>query len=233
MACKLSGIPAILATFDQRRRYPAIGTDLRRLPVPDGSTSGQSGIENLGCLLPLVAEAKSMNKFLIIDTRTGFSIQDPMFEVLEYDGIPEATSAAALIPIQNGIPNHYAAVTQCRDFVDIGISFTRALFRSWATGADSFPLSSLPNLPEVPLWKPSFLSKKALAMIHDAHSFPECEPRMPVPDLFGYVRDETSLLAKKDPELEVKLHLLAARRAIYNAILAPICDSPPPVIKQP
>ena len=32
-----------------------------------------------------------------------------MFEVLEYCGIPEADSIAALLPIQDGIPNNSAA----------------------------------------------------------------------------------------------------------------------------
>lgn len=222
MACKLSGIPAIIATFDQRRRYPEIGADLRRLPVPDGETPGQSGIESLGCLLPIAAEARSMSKFLIIDTRTDFNIQDPMFEVLEYCGIPEATSTAALLPIQNNIPSYSAAVSLTSDFREIGLSFTRSLFRSWARGADSRPLPALGDFPQIPLWRPNELSKKALAMIHSGVPFVELEPSPPVPDLFGYVNDQTSSLAKKDPRLEIELHLHAARRAIFNTILDPI-----------
>lgn len=226
MACKLSGISAILATFDEHRHYPEIGTDLRRLPVPDGETPGQSGIESLGCLLPIAAEARSMSKFLIIDTRTGFNIQDPMFEIFEYCGIPEATSTAALLPIQHNIPSYSAAVSLTSDFREIELLFTRSLFRSWAKGADSRPLPALQNFPAVPLWRPSELSKKALAMIHGGAPFVESEPSPPVPDLFGYVGDgQTSPFAKKDPRLEIELHLHAAKRAIFNAILAPISHS--------
>ena len=221
VACRLSGIPAILATFDQHRRYPEIGADLRRLPVPDGETPGQSGIENLGCLLPLVAEAKSMGKFLIIDTRTGFCLQDPMFEVLEYCQIPEAASIAALLPIQNGIPGCGSAVTLCKDFLDIELSFSQCVFRSWATGADSRPLQALGNFPSVPLWRPNELSKKALATIHNGHSFLEYAPMPPLPDLFGHVCSVT-LRPQKAPRQEIERHLHGARKAIFDAILATI-----------
>lgn len=225
MACKLSGIPAILATFDQRRRYPEIGADLRRLPVPDAETPGQSGIENLGCLLPIAAEAKTMRKFLIIDTRTGFNLQDPMFEVLEYCGIPQADSIEALLPIQNNIPSYSAAVTQCGDFLEIGLSFSHRMFRTWARGADSRHLPALGDFPEVPLWRPNELSKKALATIHDGHSFRGYTPMPPVPDLFGFVGGKTSKNSTTSARQEIERHLNAAHNAIFDAILAPISHS--------
>ncbi len=225
LACKLSGIPAILATFDQDRRYPEIGSDLRRLPVPDASTPGQSGIENLGCLIPIITEARSMNKFLIIDTKTGFNISDPMFDVLEYCGLASATSSAALLPIQNGLPNYFAAVSSCKDFRDIGMSITRSLFRSWTADPNASPLIGLQTIPPIPLWKPKFLSKEALAMIHKGPSFFDQKHSLSVPDLFGYVATRTSPRCEKDPWQEVKLHVEAASRAIFNTILAPIFDS--------
>ena len=220
-ACKLSGVPAILATFDQDRRYPDLGIDLRRLPVPDGETPGQSGIENLGCLLPIVAEARSMNKFLIIDTRTGFRLQDPMFEVLEYCGIPAATSTAALIPIKNRIPEHLIEM-QCGDFREIEISFTRALVRSWAKVAEFRLLPILHNFPEIQLWRSNNLTKLALAMIHDGHPSTQYEQGLPLPDLFGHICGQKSRVSKNDPRQEIKRHLHTTRKAIFDDILAPI-----------
>jgi len=80
---KSSGLPAILATFAQGRRYPDIGPDLRRLPAPDANFAGQSVAENLARLLPVIKEAETGNKILIIDTNTGggFSLRDPKFWV--------------------------------------------------------------------------------------------------------------------------------------------------------
>lgn len=222
VACRLSGIPAILATFDEKRRYPEIGTDLRRLPVPDGQTAGQSGPENIGCLLPLAGEARSIGKFLIIDTRTHFCLQDPMFEVLEYCGIPKNDSIAGLLPIGDGIPGYSAALTLCRDFLEIGISFNQRLFRSWARGAHSRPLAAKGDCPEIPLWRPNELSKKALATINKGRSYIEYESRPPVPDLFGHIGMRGSQVPKSAPRLEIEQHLSAAQKAIFDAVLAPI-----------
>jgi len=148
-----------------------------------------------------------------------------MFEVLEYCGIPEATSTAALLPIQNNIPSYSAAVSLTSDFREIGLLFTRSLFRSWAKGADSHPLPALQNVREIPLWRPTELSKKALPMIQSGAPFVESEPSPPVPDLFGYMGDQTSPVSKHDPRQEIERHLHSAGRAIFNAILAPISHS--------
>ena len=220
IACKLSGIAAILATFDQQRAYPEIGTDLRRLPVPDAHTYGQSGPENIGCLLPLVHEAQSFGKFLIIDTMSGFTLTDPMFDVLEYCRIPEATSIAALLPIGQNIPISNVAETQCSDFREIGISFTRGLFRSWAVGAGSTSDSNHPLA--YPVWRPAELSKKTLAIINDEHSFLECDSNLHVPDLFGCLSNQNGTRREKGARLEARSHLPAAKTAIFNALLAPI-----------
>ena len=225
VACRLSGIPAILATFDEKRRYPEIGTDIRRLPVPDGETAGKSGIENLGCLLPFAAEARSMGKFLIIDTRTAFSIQDPMFEVLDYCGICEADSSTALLPIRDGIPGYSAAIILCRDFLEIGFSFNQRLFRSWARGADLRPLPAMLDFPAIPLWRPDELSKKTLERIHGGHSCLDSDAGPPDPDLFGHIGGQTSRVSKNNPRQEIERHLHAARASIFDAILAPISNS--------
>ena len=224
MACKLSGIAAILATFDPQRAYPEIGTDLRRLPVPDAHTYGQSGPENIGCLLPLVHEAQSFGKFLIIDTKSGFTLKDPMFDVLEYCKIPDATSITALLPIGQNIPNSNVAETQCSDFREIGISFSRGLFRSWAVGAGSTSPADF-NYPKAyPVWRPSELSKKALAIINDGHSFLECDSNLLIPDLFGYLSNQNGPRRERGARLEARSHLPAAKTAIFNALLAPISN---------
>ena len=222
MACKLSGIPAILATFDQQRAYPDTGTDLRRLPVPDAHTYGQSGPENIGCLLPLIHEARLLGKFLIIDTKSGFTLKDPMFDVLEYCGIPDATSIAALLPIGQNIPNSKVAEIQCSDFREIGISFTRGLFRSWAVGAGSTSLEEPNHTQAFPVWRSAELSKKALAIINDGHSFLEYDSNLHVPDLFGCLSNQNGPRREKGARLEARSHLPAAKTAIFNALLAPI-----------
>ena len=224
MACKLSGIAAILATFDQLRAYPHVGTDLRRLPVPDAHTFGQSGPENICCLLPLIHEAQSFGKFLIIDTKSGFTLKDPMFDVLEYCGIPEAASIAALLPIGQNIPNSNVAEIQCIDFQEIGILFSRGLFRSWAVGAGSASLGDPSYPPAFPVWRALELSKKALAIINDGNSFLENDSDLLVPDLFGCLCTQSASRRNKGERLEARSHLTAARVSIFNSLLAPISD---------
>jgi hypothetical protein len=220
-ACRHSGLSAILATFAQGRRYPDIGPDLRRLPVPDADSSGQSAVENLACLLPIVKEAEAGNRFLIIDTKTGFSLRDPMFEVLDYCGVSHATSIAALIPIQQDPPSIFCAALACEAFQSIGISFTRGLFRTWGLHTGFAPLGLL-NIPLIESWVPKYLSQGALASIRNSGQIVEAPP-----DLFPTVigsRKGSDLLK---PSEEVRLHVLSASRVIHSAILAPICESLP------
>jgi len=216
--CRLSGLPAIFATFAQGRRYPEIGPDLRRLPVPDAETDGQSGIENLGSLLPIIKEAEAEKKLLIIDMKTGFSPRDPMLEVLDYCGISQATTIAALIPIRQDLPNIFSATMACEPFQSIGISFARGLFRTWGPHAGCAPLRLL-NVPLIESWVPKYLSQGALAFIRNSGQVAELPP-----DLFPALSGSRNGGHLLKPSEEVRLHVMSASRAIHAAILAPICE---------
>ena len=218
---RLSGLPAILATFDEKRRYPDIGTDLRRLPVPNGDTGGQSGIENLACLLPIIREAEAEHKLLILDTVSGFSVRDPIFEVLEYCGIHQAASVAALIAVRQDIPGFYDGALGCRAFQSIGISFTRALVRAWGRPIHCASLGLL-DIPRIDSWTPRILSPRALALIQNG--------QLPVrqhADLFPEVAGSCRNVRAIKPSSELRLHVSSATRAIYTSVLAPICPPLP------
>jgi len=217
MAAKLSGLPAILATFDQTRHYPDIGPDLRRLPVPDGETAGQSGIENLACLLPIIKEAEAGNKYLIVDITSDLNVRDPALEILEYCGIHEATSIAALISVRQDIPGFHDGALGCRLFQSIGISFTRALVRTWGRPVHCTSLGPL-EIPRIDSWTPRILSKRALALIQNSP-----QPAPPHADLFPDFVESCKSGRVLKPSSEVKLHLSSAMSAIHASILAPIC----------
>lgn len=120
------------------------------------TAGNESCWEFLDCLLPIVEEAQSENKLLIIDTQAGFKADDTFFKILIRAGIAQATSVAALISLNNGLPFSSA------NFEANGIHFTRGLMRLWGSG------SSLPDLGfnsgfPVSNWRVEFLSKEALA----------------------------------------------------------------------
>lgn len=206
-ACCLAGVPAILATFDQCRRHPDIGPGLRRL---------QSEIEHLACLLPLVQEAVAGGKLLIIDTKAG--LRDPMFEALEYAGIHQAASVAALIPIGRGLPSIYGAAVACEAFQAAGITLARGLFRTWGPyrKIGSF---GIPGVPRVDSWVAKNLSPGALASIRNVSRIVEA-PLDLFPAVMGSRKDGSAL----KPSEEVRLHVLSAAEAIRVAILEPICE---------
>ena len=216
-ACRLSGLPAILATFDQTRRYPDIGPDLRRLPVPDGETAGQSGIENLACLLPIIREAEAGNKLLIIDTKSGFSVRDPIFEVLEYCGVHQAASIAALISSRQDLPGFYDGALACRSFQSVNISFARGLVRAWGRPVHCASMGLL-EIPRIDSWTPRILSPRALSLIQNA---PQPVPQHP--DLFSEVLEPRKNVRVLKPSSELKLHVSSATSAIRDSILTPIC----------
>ena len=217
MACKLSGLPAILATFDEFRHYPDIGPDLRRLPVPDGETAGKSGIENLACLLPIIREAVAGNKLLILDTKSNFTVRDPMFEVLEYCGVHQATSIAALISCRQDLPGFYDGAMACRDFKSANILFDRGMVRAWGRPVHCATLG-LMEIPRIDLWTPRVLSPQALFLLQNA---PQAVPQHAdlFPDFVGSSKNARVLR----PSSEIKLHVSSATCAIRASILAPIC----------
>lgn len=69
--CKSNGIPAILATNDHSHVYQNMGSDLRRLPVITGELN-QDQMHHLDDIKQLVVEARTKQKFLIIDIKAGY-----------------------------------------------------------------------------------------------------------------------------------------------------------------
>lgn len=134
LACKLRGIPAILATFDSLRVYPKIGDDLRRLPTDTENPDQITGrIRTCEALLNIAKEAIIGHKMLIIDTKAGFIADDQIFKSLCLAGLRDAASVAALIPIQNGSEPVLA------DLEVYGINITRGLLRRWGFSSGSKP----------------------------------------------------------------------------------------------
>ncbi len=130
--------------------------------MTEANSAGQSGVENLAYSLPIIKEAEEGNRLLIIDTKTGFSSRDPMFEVLDYCGVRQAASIAALIPIQQDPPSIFCAALACEAFQSIGISFERGRFRTWGLNTGFAPMRLL-NIPLIESWVPKYLSQGALA----------------------------------------------------------------------
>jgi len=211
-ACRVAGVPAILATFDQGRRFPDIGRDLHRVAV-DGKASG---IEVLGCLLPIMREAEAAGKLLIIDTKA--NLRDQMIEALVYSGIHQAASVAALIPIGRGLPSIYGAAVACDAFRAADIPLARGLFRTWGPyrKIGSF---GIPGVPRIESWVAKNLSPGALASIRNVGRIAE----VPL-DLFPAVMGSRKCGGALKPSEEVRLHMLSAADAIRAAILEPICE---------
>lgn len=205
MAATLSGIPAILATFDEHRPYPEIGKDLRRLPILDGCMT------TLHHLRLIAQEARNENKLLIIDTKSGFHRTDPMFEIIEHAGIREATSLAALMPTLHGARYPLEA------FEKDGFMFSRGLVRNWgfrASKSEHQPFSAFP----LEYWSPTFLTKEVLEIIMSSSK--SVDNNKPDEEIDQYSYDPNS----NDPRDRYITYMAAARVAIYRALLEPITE---------
>jgi hypothetical protein len=77
----LSGIQAILVSFDAHHHYPKLGLDLKRLAMP-ADTIPEDEPEICAEFQQIVEEAEEERKYLIIDTPTGFIPEHPLFELL-------------------------------------------------------------------------------------------------------------------------------------------------------
>ncbi|MEO8614826.1 MAG: hypothetical protein ABI600_06780 [Luteolibacter sp.] len=224
VACGLSGIPAILATFDHQHRYPDIGSDLRRLGEPGVTFPGENESALPDELIRIAEEAQAENKFLIIDVPAGFDADHPMFEAIQNAGIPRASSIAALMPVHPSEPGSWGAALSTTSFREIGIWFDQGLFRFW----DSHRLTPLPNLslPKFPMWKAAYLSRQVIQLIHQRNwHFDQqhviAEPMKTMP------QDFAQFLTESPAQYELSTHIEAARKAIFHSILSPISVSLP------
>lgn len=212
MASTLSGIPAILATFDRYRNYPEIGEDLRRLPMVTDDGKRKLAPDVLRCLLPIAEEARADNKLLIIDTKAGFLPGDPMFKVLSHAGIADATSVAALMPVRQGLRPAFA------DFEPCGIRITRGLFRYWGFKSD-LPWIASTHTPPLYHWSPDYLTCQVRDFI--LPSIPRPMPKE-VEDKIG----ELVYMPESDESRDqYSRHLEDAVTNIWLTLLEPITES--------
>lgn len=219
IVCGLSGIPAILATFDHQHQYPDIGSDLRRIvqPVAPFPCQKESALPNK--LIQIAEEAQTQNKFLIIDAPAGFDAEHSMFEAIQNAGIPRASSIAALMPVHPSEPGSWGAALSTTPFREIGIWFDQGLFRFWDAGRHT----SLPNLslPKFPMWKAAFLSRHAIQLIHQRNWHFNQQLVIAGP-IKAMPQDFEHLLAESPALYELSSHIEAARKAVFNSILSPI-----------
>jgi len=222
--CVSLGIPTILATFDHWHVYPEIGPDLRRLSVQDTSIQCRDTPGNLKDLADVCIEARSENKFLIIDFMAGFSMDPAVLEVLNNSCLRDASSKAGLIPIQPGCSGASAIAVEA--FTKAGIYFDRGLFRYWEFTADPIP-PRVPKHANFPVWNASWLSDGALTLIHHGLRRPGQPTIHLLPDLLTpQICPGFPAFIKRTIE-EVVDHMCAARKAIYQSILAPITIQTP------
>jgi len=229
--CQSLGMPAILATFDHDRTYPESGSDLRRLEVLDTQIQSGANPLQLETLMDIAAEARSMRKFLVIDLKAGFPSNPEMLAVLRTGGLLEASSIAALIPLQPGYPSSWGSAIAVDVFQSIGLHFDRGLFRYWDFTWDLTP-PAIPKNPKFPVWTAPWLSQRAIALINHGLQ------RAGQPTIHLVPGLSISLLRKslpnidQGPLLQAIEHLDAAKKAIYDAILAPI-SKPVPQMPDP
>jgi hypothetical protein len=222
--CISMGIPAILATFDHWHIYPEIGPALRRLSVPETSPQYHDTPPLLEDLADVCNEARANNLFLIIDFKAGFSSDSSVLEVLKRSGIRDAASKAGLVPIQPGYPG--ASAISVEAFLETGIYFDRGLFRYWEF--TRHPIAPrIPKNSNFPLWNASWLSDGAVTLIHHGLRRPGQPTIHHLPDLLTPpVSPSISAFIRRMVEEAVD-HMEAAKKAIYQAILAPITTQTP------
>lgn len=209
--CKTKGIPSIIATYDRYRLYPPdIGSDLRRLPMPVDTTAGEIEAEALTCLIPIVEEARREGKFLIIDTKAGFTPEDKMFEMMTRAGLADADSAAALVAVRHGVETFW------EPFEAIGIPMSRALFRYWGFRSNA---SEIPSDETIHRWKPRFLNRESLDDINQGPT-----PAIPL----GFQEEFRSMIpffGVGSHTQDVVDHIKDATEHIHSALLEPITES--------
>ena len=219
--CKKAGIPAILATFDLHRSYPKIGGDLRRLRMPGVKPLPQDEPYNYEELSQVFDEARANHKFVIIDVPAGFCANHPMFGVLRYSSILDATSIAALVPIMAEDFGTCGAEMAIRTFTNFGIRFDRGLFRRWALdGASSS--GNISRLPNYPVWRANCLSRRAIDLVSQETQRVGNPVLNHLPRLIELQASNNMPSTDHGPLKEANTHLEGARKAILKTILAPI-----------
>ncbi|WP_411825361.1 hypothetical protein [Luteolibacter sp. AS25] len=207
ISCKISGIPAILATYDVTKAYPSIGSDLRRLATNGGQAEGGSTSQTPESLILLIAEAKENNAMLIIDIKSGNEGEAALNEVAEVISLTGADTIIGLVPALHGMD------TEFRKLDMLNISFTSVMLRYWGFRSPDIA-------PEAPMgqvchhWRPGFLSTEMLDLILN----------FPLPLLKNVSDPEIYISESETPIKNVKSYIEKAHSAFYEAILDDLAD---------
>jgi hypothetical protein len=154
----------------------------------------------------------------------GFPTDPAVLEVLENSGLRDASSNAALIPIQPGYSGSSAIAVEA--FMEAGIYFDRGLFRCWDFTRDPIP-PRVPRHPNFPVWNASWLSDGAVTLLHHGLRRPGQQTIHLLPDLLTpQICPGFPAFIRRTIEDAVN-HMCAAKEAIYQSIPAPITTQPP------
>lgn len=212
--CKSHGISVILATNDHNHEYENLGSDLYRLPVITGE-QGQDQMHHRDDIKQLVAEAKSQNRFLIVDIKAGYASAHQMLSALRDSGAFESSSVAVLLPVISSDHGVRGAAIALETMVDMGIKVDRGIIRMWRLPRNT-TRPDISTLPPFPMWSVSQLPQHARVMISRGH---------------WNVRQAKIQMIFQCPDLDrntlhkLIAHFNTADTAIYDAIIAPITRS--------
>lgn len=226
MACKKTGLPAILTTFDHSQEYSNLGSDLRRLSMPGIRESTPSHLQKMDDLSHLIDEASANRKYLIIDVPAAFTLGHPMFNVLRNSRILDASSTAALVPIMTGDSGTSGAVSSLRTLTSFGFCFDRGIFRRWRFHGDPSP-TEMSRLPNYPVWRAECLSQLALEFIQQEFSRVGNPTLNHLPRLREIQVRERLPACGREARQEAIAQLETALKTICHAILSPIATRIP------
>ena len=159
IACRLAGIPAILATYDPRRMYPKIGSDLRRLKNLESLSEHPMIPRTPYNLESLMAEAAVEGKFLIVDTEPGLEGEASLRDAISCIE-KSATSVTALVPAPHGIAPDLEMMNE------IGSAFETILVRYWGFSSPDVTCRTS-RFRRHYHWRPGFLTFDELELILD------------------------------------------------------------------
>lgn len=221
--CKTHGIPAVFVTFDANRTYPDIGPDLRRLIASGSESSVRRRHMALDRLARVLGEARANHKFVVIDVPVGLTANQAVLMLLRDGGITEATSISALVPIMAGDFGTTGAESALRAFSCSCVNFNRGLIRSFVLPMDD-SRTCTSRLPVYPMWRPSFLSPRAVELFHQEVERVGNPALHQLPRLREIADDVKTLGSDRGPIRDAIAHMESATKAICQTILAPIAS---------
>lgn len=207
MACKLSGIPAILGTYEMTKIYPQIGSDLRRLAKSGNQNDGGLPLQATDSMVSLIAEAREKNAMLIIDVKSGQEGETALKDVAESLSLAEADTIIALLPALHGME------TDFRKLAMLDIRFTSIMIRYWGFRSPNIEVDKSKDQRHHH-WRPGFLTKEMVDVIFNGS----------LPSLLNASDHESHDSEPKTPLENVGRYLERARLMFFEAILGDLVD---------